>query len=52
MSYPLYTPLHPPTGIEHCCKAYFFNEDEVNLVVAKTSFLLIYKLRTNEKGKD
>lgn len=44
MSYAVFRQTHPPTGMEHCIEAHVTGENDINLVVAKTSFLQIYNL--------
>jgi cleavage and polyadenylation specificity factor subunit 1 len=45
MSYPLYKTLHPPTGVEECCTGSIFGDNEINLIVAKTSLLQIFRIK-------
>lgn len=45
------TDLHPPTTIDHAVKCNFFNDLEVNLVLASSSILNVYRLY-EEKIKD
>lgn len=36
-----------PTCIDHCVRANFINENETNLIVARSTLLQIYTMRTN-----
>ena len=45
-----YKPLHPPTGVEHCCFAHFTSPNSQDLVVAHANVLEIYTLHTLPDG--
>ena len=47
--YALHRQVHPPTAVEHCVYCNFFSRKERSLVVAKTSELCVYRLRTDTK---
>ncbi|KAL6046955.1 mRNA cleavage and polyadenylation factor subunit [Balamuthia mandrillaris] len=44
MSYLFYQETVPPTGVEHCLVAHFTGVDDLNLLVAKTHVLEVYRL--------
>lgn len=44
MSYSLFKVIQPPTGVEVAIKAHVIKETELNLVIAKTSFLQIFRI--------
>jgi len=46
MAFVLYKGIQVPTGVEHCLSCHFCNENEPNLVVAKTSLLQIFRIKT------
>lgn len=45
MSYAVAKQFRPSSGIDHCIAARFLHEDEVNLVVCKTNFLQVFRVR-------
>ena len=48
MSYALARQFQGPSGVECCVAASIFSDDEVNLVVGKTSLLQIYRIVEQE----
>ncbi|XP_059156082.1 cleavage and polyadenylation specificity factor subunit 1-like isoform X2 [Physella acuta] len=42
----MYKQIHPPTGIENCVYAHFFNWEEKNLIVAGVNHLHVYRLNS------
>lgn len=42
----MYKQIHPPTGVEHCIYAYFFNWEEKNLITAGVNHLHVYRLNS------
>jgi len=46
-----YKPLHPPTGVEHCCFARFTGPQDQNLITAHANLLEIYTLHTLPNGE-
>jgi len=62
MSYTVVKQFQPPTGVEHCIEAKFLPpspkydvsssiEEDHQLIVAKTSFLQIYRIKREAKGE-
>jgi hypothetical protein len=46
-----YKPLHPPTGVEHCCFAHFTGPEDQNLITAHANLLEIFTLHTLPNGE-
>ena len=46
-----YKPLHPPTGVEHCCFARFTGPQDQNIITAHANLLEIYTLHTLPNGE-
>uniref|UniRef100_A0A0B7BJT0 RSE1/DDB1/CPSF1 first beta-propeller domain-containing protein n=1 Tax=Arion vulgaris TaxID=1028688 RepID=A0A0B7BJT0_9EUPU len=42
----MFKQIHPPTGIEHCIYAHFFNWETTNLITAGTNQLHVYLLNS------
>jgi hypothetical protein len=45
-----YRPLHPPTGVEHCCFARLTGPRSTDLVLAHANVLEVYTLHTLPDG--
>lgn len=45
-----YKPLHPPTGVEHCCFARLTGAGSTDLVLAHANVLEVYTLHTLPDG--
>lgn len=45
MSFSLFKQFQPPTGVEHVVVGHFLNEQELTLVLSKSTLFQVYRVR-------